>query len=45
MEQIRIDDTPISSFAEVEYEIDEPNREETLFNHNVVMAPEIAGQD
>ena len=45
VEQIRIDDTPISSFAEVEYEIVEPNREVTLFNPNVVMAPEIAGQE
>lgn len=45
VEQLRIDDTPISSFAEVEYEIVEPNQEVTLFNPNVVMAAEIAGQE
>lgn len=36
VEQIRIDDTPISSFAEVEYEIVQPNQPVTLFNPNVV---------
>lgn len=45
VEQLRIDDTPIGSFAEVEYEIVEPNQEVTLFNPNVVVAAEIAGQE
>ena len=45
VEQIRIDDTLISSFAEVEYEIVQPNQPVTLFNPNVVMAAEIAGQE
>ena len=45
IEQIRIDDTPISSFAEVQYEVVEPNKTVTLFNPNVVVATEIAGQE
>ena len=43
VEQIRIDDTPIGSFAEVEYEIIEPNKNVTLFNPNVVVAAEVSG--
>ena len=40
MKQICIDDTPVSGFAEEEYEIEEQNGEVTLFNNNVVNAPE-----
>lgn len=45
IETIRIEDTPISSFAEIEYEIIPPNGTVTLFDTDVVTAPEIAGQE
>jgi hypothetical protein len=45
VEQIRIDDTPISSFAEVEYQIVNPNEKVTLFNPNVVVALEVSGTE
>ena len=45
LEQIRIEDTPISSFEEVEYELVEPGGEVTLFDADVVTAPEVAGQE
>ncbi|MEC8476299.1 MAG: phage tail protein, partial [Pseudomonadota bacterium] len=45
LEAIRIEDTPISSFAEIEYEIINPGGNVTLFDTDVVTAPEIAGQE
>ncbi|MBI1326998.1 MAG: phage tail protein [Alphaproteobacteria bacterium] len=45
IEVIRIEDTPISSFTEIEYEIIPPNQTVTLFDTDVVTAPEIAGQE
>lgn len=45
VEQIRIDDTPISSFAEVEYQVVNPNEKVTLFNPNVVVALEVSGTE
>ncbi len=45
IEQIRIEDTPISSFEEVEYEIVPPGGELTLFREDVVTSAEIAGQE
>lgn len=45
IEAIRIEDTPISSFAEIEYEIIQPGGNVTLFDTDVVTAPEIAGQE
>lgn len=45
VEQIRIDDTPISSFAEVEYQVVNPNEKVTLFNPNVVVALEVSGME
>ena len=45
MEQVRIEDTPITSFEEVETEIIAPGGSVTLFESNVVTAPEVAGQE
>jgi predicted phage tail protein len=45
VEQIRIDDTPISSFEEVQTEIVQPGHAVTLFPTEVISAPEIAGQE
>ena len=45
IEAIRIEDTPISSFAEIECEIISPGGNVTLFDTDVVTAPEIAGQE
>lgn len=45
VEQVRIEDTPISSFEEVEVEIVPPGQSVTLFDPNVVTAPEVAGQE
>lgn len=45
VEQIRINDTPISSFAEVEYQVVNPNEKVTLFNPNVVVALEVSGTE
>jgi sulfur carrier protein ThiS len=45
LEQIRIEDTPISSFDEITYEIIEPNGTVTLFDTEVTTAPEVAGQE
>ncbi len=45
VEQIRIEDTPISSFEEIIYEIIPPNGTVTLFDSDVVTAPEVAGQE
>lgn len=45
IEQIRIEDTPMSSFEEVTYQIVPPGSAVTLFNPDVVTAPEVAGQE
>ena len=45
LEQIRIEDTPISSFEEIETELVSPGGTVTLFETDVVAAPEVAGQE
>jgi len=43
--QVRIEDTPIASFEEIETEIVGPGGSVTLFETDVVSAPEVAGQE
>ena len=45
LEQVRIEDTPITSFEEVETEVVGPGGVVTLFETDVVTAPEVAGQE
>jgi hypothetical protein len=45
VEQIRIEDTPITAFEEVEMQIIPPGGSNTLFNPDVVTAAEVAGQE
>ncbi len=45
LEQVRIEDTPISSFEEVTYEIVAPGDPVTLFEADVTTAAEVAGQE
>jgi sulfur carrier protein ThiS len=45
VETIRIEDTPIQSFSEVQVQVITPGGQNTLFNHDVVTAPEVAGQE
>jgi sulfur carrier protein ThiS len=45
LEQVRIEDTPISSFEEVTYEIVGPGGAVTLFEADVTTAAEVAGQE
>jgi hypothetical protein len=45
IEAIRIEDTPIASFEEVQVEIIPPGGTVTLFEADVVSAPEVAGQE
>ena len=45
LEPVRIEDTPIASFEEIETEIVPPGESVTLFEADVVTAPEIAGQE
>lgn len=45
MEQIRIEDTPISSFEEITYQIINPGERNTLFRDDVVTSAEVAGQE
>lgn len=45
VEEIRIEDTPISAFTEVEAEVVGPNTQVTLFPANVVTSVEVSGQD
>lgn len=45
IEQIRIEDTPISSFAEIESQIVEPGGQVTLFPTQVVTSTEVSGQE
>ena len=45
IEQIRIEDTPISAFAEIQQEIIPPGGQVTLFPTNVITSVEISGQE
>jgi hypothetical protein len=45
IEQIRIEDTPISAFEEVEIQVIPPGGRNTLFTPDVVTAAEVAGQE
>ena len=45
VEQIRIEDTPISSFDEITYQIIQPNGQNTLFEEDVITSAEVAGQE
>lgn len=45
IEAIRIEDTPISSFEEIQYEVIPPGGTVTLFPSNVVTSTEVSGQD
>ncbi len=45
LEQVRIEDTPIASFEEVETQFVPPGGSVTLFQADVVTAPEVAGQE
>ena len=45
VETIRIEDTPITSFSEITHEIIPSNGTVTLFDTDVVTAPEVAGQE
>lgn len=45
IEAVRIEDTPIQSFSEVQAQVILPGGQNTLFNHDVVTAPEVAGQE
>ena len=45
IEKIMIEDTPISSFKEVTYEILPPNTKNTMFAEDVVTSTEISGQE
>lgn len=42
---LRIQDTPISSFDEITWEKINPGGRPTLFDSNIVVAPEVAGQE
>ena len=45
LEQVHIEDTPIASFEEIETELVPPGGAVTLFEADVVNAPEVAGQE
>lgn len=45
VEQIRIEDTPISSFDEITYQIIPPGGTNSLFEEDVVTSTEVAGQE
>ena len=45
IEQIRIEDTPISSFEEINCQIVRPGEKNTLFDEDVVTSAEVAGQE
>ncbi len=45
VEQIRIEDTPISSFNEITYQIIPPGDQNTLFEEDVITSAEVAGQE
>lgn len=45
IEQIRIDDTPISSFPEITYQVVNPGGSVTLFPARVITSGEVSGQE
>ena len=45
IEDIRIEDTPITAFSEVTYEVIPPGGEVTLFPTNVITSVEVSGQE
>lgn len=45
IEQIRIEDTPISSFEEIDCRIVRPGEKNTLFDEDVITSAEVAGQE
>lgn len=45
IEAIRIEDTPITSFAEITYEVVQPGGSVTLFPSNVATSGEVSGQE
>lgn len=45
IEEIRIEDTPISAFSEITYEVVAPGADVTLFPTSVVSAVEVSGQE
>ena len=45
IEQIRIEDTPITAFEEITYEVIEPGGQVTLFPTNVISSVEVSGQE
>lgn len=45
IEKIMIEDTPISSFSEITYEILLPNQRTSLFREDVVTSTEVSGQE
>lgn len=45
IEAVRIEDTPVSSFAEISYEVIAPGQKVKLFPTNVITATEVAGQE
>ncbi|KAF0174089.1 MAG: hypothetical protein FD162_1324 [Rhodobacteraceae bacterium] len=45
IEQIRIEDTPVSAFTEVSYEVIPPGGQVTLFPTNVITSVEVSGQE
>ena len=45
VEQIRVEDTPISAFKEITHKIINPGENNTLFNEDVVTSAEVAGQE
>ncbi|MBV5297976.1 MAG: phage tail protein [Rhodoferax sp.] len=44
-EELLIDDSPINAFEEIQAQVIEPGGSNTLFNHDVVAAPEVSGQE
>lgn len=45
IEKIMIEDTPISSFKEITYEILPPNTKNTMFAEDVITSTEVSGQE
>ncbi|OZA06751.1 MAG: hypothetical protein B7X95_01355, partial [Methylophilaceae bacterium 17-44-8] len=45
IEAVRIEDTPVTSFAEITYEVVLPGQRVKLFPTNVITATEVAGQE
>lgn len=45
IEQIRIEDTPISSFEEITCQVIRPSEKNTLFDEDVITSAEVAGQE